>query len=414
MINDGGRDTLANSKQRLTIVTLLGFSSGMPLALSGSTLQAWYTQAGIDVRTIGMLSLVGLPYVLKFLWAPLLDRFSLSVLGRRRSWMLLSQLGVLISLLMMAYSLPSEQHFALALFALSLAFFSATQDIAIDAYRTEILAGPERGLGVGLAVGAYRVALIIAGAGALFVAHYYDFKSAYVIMACLMSIGVASAYFAPPSTNDEKTMGLREAVVKPFVVFSETKWWGVLLLLIVSYKFGDALAEKMTITFLLREMALTLAEIGAFYKTVGITAAVLGGILGGVLMMKTRLYFSLVLFAVLQMLTNIGFVVLSLIGPSDIAVIVVVIAENLFGGMGTAAFVALVMALCDKRYTATQFALLTAIASLGRVFSGPLAGNLVAAWDWTTFFVFTVAVGLIPLVILPLVRGQLNRLDGET
>ena len=376
-------------------------------------MQAWYTQAGIDVQTIGTLSLVGLPYVMKFLWAPALDRFALSALGRRRSWMLLSQLGVIASLLLMASSSPSEQQFSLAFFALCLALFSATQDIAIDAYRTEILEERERGLGVGLAVGAYRVALITAGAGALFVAHYYDFASAYVVMACLMVVGIVSAYLGPDSTSDENTGNLRDAVIRPFEVFCRREWWGALLLLVVTYKLGDALAEKMTITFLIREMSLTLAEIGAFYKTVGITAAVIGGILGGILMMKSRLYLSLVIFAGLQMLTNLGFVVLSLTGPSYGAVLAVIIAENLFGGMGTAAFVALVMALCDKRYTATQFALLTAIASFSRVFSGPLAGSLVAAWDWTMFFVFTVIAGAVPLLILPIVRRQVRGLDGE-
>ena len=383
----------------------------MPLALSGSTLQAWYTQAGIDVQTIGMLSLLGLPYVLKFLWAPALDRFPLSTLGRRRSWMLLSQFGVIASLLLMASSSPSEQQFSLALFALGLTLFSATQDIAIDAYRTEILGERERGLGVGLAVGAYRVALITAGAGALFVAHYYDFASAYVLMACLMIVGLGSAYFGPDSAVKENTGTLRDAVVRPFSVFCRREWWGVLLLLVVTYKLGDALAEKMTITFLLREMSLTLAEIGAFYKTVGIAAAVIGGIVGGILMMKIRLFLSLLIFACLQMLTNLGFVVLALTGPSYGAVLAVIIAENLFGGMGTAAFVALVMALCDRRYTATQFALLTAIASLARVFSGPLAGTLVAAWDWTMFFAFTVIAGALPLLILPIVRRQVSGLD---
>ena len=407
------QESFKNPSKRLFVVSLLGFSSGLPLALSGSTLQAWYTQAGVDVQTIGMLSLVGLPYVLKFLWAPLLDRFSLSPLGRRRSWMLISQLAIMLALLLMAQRLPHEDQVLLAVFALSLAFFSATQDIAIDAYRTEILAERERGLGVGLAVGAYRVALIAAGAGALLIAHSYGFRAAYCAMAVLVFVGVVASYFGPDTKQSGPTASLRTTLIEPLALFHRKERWWLLLVLILSYKLGDAVAEKMTITFLIREMALSLAEIGAFYKTIGITSAVVGGVVGGLLMVRIRLYRALVFFALLQMLTNIGFVVLSVTGPSMPGVLLVVIAENLFGGMGTAAFVALLMSLCDKNYAATQFALLTAIASLGRVFSGPLAGNLVARWDWTIFFICSVLLGLIPLFVLPKLRLQFGNASGE-
>ena len=322
--------------------------------------------------------------------------------------MLFSQFAIFFILLVMANQLPHEDQILLAVFALSLAFFSATQDIAIDAYRAEILAERERGLGVGLAVAAYRVALIAAGAGALLIAHTYGFRGAYYAMAALVFVGVLASYFGPSTKHETPASSLRTSLLEPLALFCHRERWWLLLAVIVSYKLGDALAERMTVTFLIREMELSLAEIGTYYKTVGIAAAVLGGVLGGLLMVKVRLYRALVFFALLQMLTNIGFVVLSMSGPSLAGVLIVVIAENLFGGMGTAAFVALLMALCDKSYTATQFALFTAIASLGRIFSGPLAGSLVARWDWTVFFICSVMLGLIPIIILPAIRRQLG------
>lgn len=399
------------SIKRLSILTILGFSSGLPLSLTGGTLQAWFTQAGIDIKTIGLLSLIGIPYVLKFLWAPLLDKYVISSLGRRRSWMLLSQIAIALSICLLATLVPAQQQSAMILLALMIALFSATQDIAIDAYRTELLQARERGLGIGLAVAAYRIALIFAGAGALFIADQYGFANAYFVMAAAMLAGISAALVGPKPHANNTQSSLIDCFWKPLQDFVGRKHWVLIISLIVFYKLGDAFAEKLAITFLLRELGFTLSEVGAFYKTAGISAAIVGGIAGGVLMLKLSLFRALLVFAVLQMLTNLGFVALAVTGKSYLGVISVVISENLFGGMGTAAFVALIMALCNARYTATQFALLTAIASLGRVFAGPAAGRIVASYDWVNFFAFTVAIGLVPVFLLLISKKLIIKIE---
>ncbi|MGR8947394.1 MAG: AmpG family muropeptide MFS transporter [Gammaproteobacteria bacterium] len=399
--------------RRLSILTMLGFSSGLPLALSGTTLQAWFTEAGIDIKTIGMMSLVGLPYVLKFLWAPLVDKYTLPGLDRRKSWMLASQLAIVMTLLLFAVLVPAEHLYFITFLALVLAFFSATQDVAIDAYRAEILEERERGIGVGLAVTAYRLAMIIAGAGALIIADRYGFHSSYACMAVLMSIGILAAFVGPEPGVANASGGLLETFWRPLKVFCAREAWIGLLILVFTYKLGDAFAEKLTTTFLLREVGLTLSELAGFYKTAGIAAAILGGLIGGAIMFKMRLYSAILLFAVLQMITNLGFVLLTITGKNYVAIVSVVIAENLFGGMGTAALIALLMALCDLRYTATQFALLSAIASLGRVLSGPIAGDLAADWGWTWFYTITVVIAALPVIVVPFLKETLLGLESR-
>lgn len=399
------------SVRRLSILTLLGFSSGLPLSLTGGTLQAWFTQAGIDVKTIGLLSLVGIPYALKFLWAPLLDRYAISSLGRRRSWMLVSQCFITLGICILAILAPAEQHLAMASIALVIAFFSATQDIAVDAYRTELLKAHERGVGVGLAVAAYRLALIFAGAGALFLASRYGFSSAYLVMAAAMAVGISASLFGTEPMVSQRTINFSESFWQPLQDILVRKQWLLLLALVVSYKLGDAFAEKLAMTFLLRELEFSLNEVGAFYQSVGIASAVIGGLLGGVLMLRLSLFKALFVFGLLQMLTNIGFVLLAIWGKSYALMVAVVISENVFGGMGTAAFIALIMALCNVRFTASQFALFTAFASLGRVFSGPAAGAIVKNYGWVDFFSFTVFVGLIPLVLLSILKPTIIKLE---
>ncbi len=399
------------SVRRLSILTLLGFSSGLPLSLTGGTLQAWFTQAGIDVKTIGLLSRIGIPYALKFLWAPLLDRYAISPLGRRRSWMLVSQFSIALGICVLAILAPAEHHLAMASIALVIAFFSATEDIAVDAYRTELLKAHERGVGVGLAVAAYRLALIFAGAGALFLASSYGFSNAYLVMAAAMAVGISASLFGTEPMVSQRTINFSESFWQPLKDILERKQWLLLLALVVCYKLGDAFAEKLAMTFLLRELEFSLNEVGALYQSVGIASAVIGGLLGGVLMLRLSLFKALFVFGLLQMLTNIGFVLLAIWGKSYAFMVAVVISENVFGGMGTAAFIALIMALCNVRFTASQFALFTAFASLGRVFSGPAAGAIVKNYGWVDFFSFTVFVGLIPLVLLGILKPTIIKLE---
>ncbi|MBI4693119.1 MAG: MFS transporter [Gammaproteobacteria bacterium] len=403
----------ASAPRRLTVVTLLGVSSGLPLALADSTLQAWLTVRGLDVKTIGALSLIGLPYVLKFLWAPLLDHFALLPgLDRRRGWILGAQLALAALLFALSGLDPAVNLATMAALVLLMAVVSATQDTVIDAYRSEILPARERGLGAGLAVAGYRVAMILSGAGALVLAHRFGFNLVYAGMAVLMGSGVLATLAGPrPIAVAAVRPALWESVVLPLREFLRRDGALALLALVALYKLGDALAARLTMTFFIRELGFTLLEIGAIYKGLGIGASLVGGIFGGALMMRLGLRRALWLFAILQAVTNAGFFVLALHGKSMAGMIAVVGLENLAAGMGTSALVALITGLCDLRYTATQFALLTAVASLARVLSGPVAGELAALLGWPRFFLCAVALALPAMALLHVLKPRLAALE---
>ena len=406
-----GRAAFLN--RRIATVAVLGFSSGLPLALSDGTLQAWLTVQGVDVTRIGAFSLVGLPYVCKFLWAPLLDRYQPGWPGRRRDWMLLTQV-TLAALLFAAgaFDLAAGALPLLALVAVAVATLSATQDIAIDAYRTEVLRGGERGFGAAVAVTGYRVGMLLAGAGALLLAERIGFTRVYELMAALLLLGAVASLAAPRVPPDvPPPRDLVEAVIEPLREYFRRDSAVALLVLIFLYKLGDAFAGRLTTNFLLGELGFTLTDVGAIYKGLGLVAAVAGALYGGALMRRLGLYRALVLFAWLQALTNLGFGVLALLPKSYAAMVAVVGLENLAGGMGTAAYLALLMSICDRRYTATQFALLSAVASLGRVFAGPPSGYLVAAAGWPVFFGLTFLFALPALVVLQRRRALVESLD---
>lgn len=395
----------------LIAVGLLGFYSGLPLALSGSTLQAWLTVSGADLATIGMLSLVGWPYLLKFLWAPALDRWHWGGLGRRRCWLVLTQLLLAVVLAGCAWCDPSGSVWPLAMLALALAALSATQDIAIDAYRAEVLSPAARGLGTGYSIAGYRLAMFVSGAGALLLADVWGFRFTYGCLAGLMLVGSAvSLGIAEPPVDEVLPVTLRAAIVEPLLALGRRPGILSLLLFIALYKVGDQFAGSLTQTFFIRGQGFSLTEIGAIYKGVGVGASLLGGIVGGLAMYRLGLWQALLCFGLLQALTNLGFLILALGGKSLVGMVVVVALENLCGGMGTCAHVALIMALCERRYTATQFAALTAFASLGRVLLGPLAGS-VAETGWVTYFAVSCVLALPALALLPKLRGVLDALD---
>ena len=388
--------------RRIAVITLLGFSSGLPLALSGGTLQAWITEVGVEITTIGIFSLVGIPYVFKFVWAPILDRYRLGWLGRRRDWTLIAQTALAILLISMGYlDLASGELAWLGIAALMLAFLSATQDIAIDAYRTEVLEGKERGFGAAVFVAGYRVAMLTAGASALALADRVGFERVYIFMGILMAVGVAANVAAPrlaATVPAPKT--LRAAVVDPLKDFFTRPEALVLLMLVFLYKLGEAFAGTLTTTFLLRGLEFSLTDVGIINKGLGIIASIAGALFGGALMYRFGLYRSLLLFAWLQAVTNLGFCLLAIAGKSYLAMVIVIALENLTGGMGTAAFVALLMALCDPRYTATQFAMLTAVAALGRVLAGPPSGLMVESLGWPLFYFISFIIALPAILIL--------------
>ncbi len=399
--------------RRLGAVTLLGFASGLPLALTDSTLQAWLTVAGVDVAAIGALSLAGMPYLFKFLWAPLLDRYAVPGTGRRRGWLLLSQ-GLLVMVIGVFGGLdPARDLPLVAAFALLLAAVSATQDIVIDAYRADVLAPRERGLGAGLSVGGYRLAMIASGAGALWLADALGFAASYAAMAGLMALGVAGSLVGPePPPVPVRDRGLSAAFAAPLQILLTRPGITIWLVLIVLYKLGDAYAGRLTMTFFIRAQGFSLTEIGAVYKALGIGASLFGGLVGGALMYRLGLYRALWWFAILQAVTNLGFLILAWTGKSLLGMVIVVGLENLSGGMGTSALLALIMGLCDVRYTATHFALLSAVASLARVLTGPAAGQTVEAIGWAGYFASSFLLALPVLVALAAMRGRIDELDG--
>lgn len=398
--------------RRLGVMLTLGFASGLPLALSGSTLQAWLATTSVDITTIGLFSLVGLPYTLKFLWSPVMDRFVPPFLGRRRGWMVVTQ--VLLMGLIVAAGTVSPEHAVLLLgvIAISIAFASASQDIAIDAYRTDLLHAEERGFGAALSVTGYRIAMLVSSGLALIVADYAGWTVTYWSMALLLLIGVATSIRGPePTWQPAPPASIEQAVVTPFREFLSRDGAVALLVFVVLYKLGDAFAGTLTTAFLLRGLDFSLTEVGVINKWMGLSATILGGLGGGALMFRYGLYRCLLWFGILQALTNLGFMVLSVVGKSYVGMVIVIAAENLAGGMGTAAFVALLIALCDHRYSATQFALLSALSAVGRVFIGPPAGLLVESVGWTWFFAATFVVALPGLVLLVLLRSVVDASD---
>lgn len=394
---------------------LLGFASGLPLALSAGTLQAWLTVENVDLKTLGWLTLLGLPYTYKFAWAPLLDRYRMPLgawTGRRKGWLVVLLLLMAVALLGMSLQRPSsvtESLVGVATFAFVLVVLSASFDIVFDAWRAESLTESQRGLGAAWSVIGYRIAMLTSGGLALMLADLYlGFAGVYQLMAgfCVVLAGVA--LFAPEPAKTGAPRSLLAAVLEPFKEFFGRKGALLILVTIIFYKLGDAFAGSLSTAFLIRGAGFSPAEVGAVNKGVGLLATLLGGLAGGVLMSRISLWTALMAFGILQGLTNLGFWWLASHPPTLAAMTVVVLMENLAGGMGTAAFVALLMALCDVRFTATQFALLSALASIGRVVVGPVAGVTATDWGWASFFLFSTAAAVPGLVLLVLIRGVIS------
>ncbi|MCP9454944.1 MAG: MFS transporter [Nitrospira sp.] len=394
--------------RRLAVMLPLGFASGLPLALTAGTLQAWLTVEGVDLKTIGAFTLVGLPYTLKFLWAPAMDHLVPPWLGRRRGWMMLTQSSVAIGLMLMAMAGPGDHPEMLAVLALLVAFFSASLDIVFDAYRTETLQPHERGLGAAVWVNGYRMALLVAGAGALMLADAIGWRATYLVMAAVMAAGLATivvspepAYVAKPPRSFAEAIG---APVKEF--FSRPRALG-LLAVVVLYKLGDAVAASLQTAFFIGGVGFSSSDVG-MVKGVGVVATLVGAVLGGTMMTRMRLMTALLVFGLLQALSNLGFALVALMGKNTILLTVAVVVENVTGGMGTAAFVALIMSLCDPRYTATQFALLSSCEALGRVFAGRPSAVLVETIGWVEFFIMTFVVALPGLVVVWFLKKHLG------
>lgn len=399
--------------RRIGVITLLGFSSGLPLALTGGTLQAWMAVSGVDIQTIGIFALVGLPYTVKFLWSPFMDRYVPPLLGRRRGWIVITQIGLMLGISAMAFNSPEKAPWLLGAIALGVAFASSSQDIVIDAYRTDVLREKERGAGVAVFVMGYRIAMLISGAMALVLSDRIGWQNTYLLMAVLLSIGIISAFFGPePEGTVSPPRNLQDAVWGPLKDYFLRPAAVSLIALVVLYKLSDAYAGALTTAFLIRGVGFSATDVGTINKGLGLICVIAGALFGGTLMMRLGLFRSLLFFGVLQAVSNLSFMVLAWLGKSYGMLIFAVAFENLSGGMGTSAFISLLMAVCSQRYSATQYALLTSLAALGRVFIGPTSGFLVESVGWANFFFITALTALPGLwLILRLKNEILNLKD---
>jgi len=403
------------TSRRVALLLALGFSSGLPLALTSGTLQAWATVEGASLQHLGFLTLIGSAYTLKFLWAPLVDRYAPPFLGRRRGWVLVTQLLLAAAIAAMGWFTPAQHMVWLAALAVGVAFLSATQDIAFDAYSTDVLHKQERAAGAAFKVLGYRLAMVVSGGLALILAdQWLGWQGTYVLMGIVMAACALATLAAPePKTEVRAPRTLTDAVVLPLVEFFRRRGAVTVLLLIVLYKLGDAFAGALSTTFLLRGAGFSVSEVGAVNKVFGLSATIVGALAGGALMARLGLYRALLWFGVLQAVSNVGYWMLAMSAPWLPFMALVVAVENLCGGLGTAAFVALLMALCRQEFSATQFALLSALSAIGRTYlAGPLTPPLVDSLGWPVFFALTVLIAVPGLVLLWWRRREIQALEG--
>lgn len=398
--------------RRIIAITLLGFSSGVPLLLTGSILQAWLTQENIDLTSIGLFALVGIPYAIKFLWAPLIDNITLPVLsrllGRRRGWLILLQAFLILATLALAFSNPTESLFYVTLAAIVVAFASASYDIVVDAFRIEICDEKNMAAGAATYVYGYRVAMWLTGFSSFLIADFFGWTVAYIAMAVFILVGTVTVLATREPAGEKITAltdqpdylsWIRHSVIDPFLDFMSKPQWLVILLFTVLYKFGDSLAGAMTNPFYL-QTGFTLSEVAEIVKTFGTVATFAGLFIGGWLLAVSSMYRALLICGLLQMISNLMFSALAYIGH-DLGFLALTIAiENVAGGMGTAVFVAYLSSLCNVSYTATQYALLTSLTAVARTTLVSPAGWLVEQVGWFEFFLITTVAALPGLLLL--------------
>ncbi|MGD8893096.1 MAG: AmpG family muropeptide MFS transporter [Desulfobacterales bacterium] len=371
----------------MLVALLMGFACGLPLLLTGTVLQAWMKDQGVDLTVIGMMSLVGLPYTLKFFWAPVLDRFTLPFLGRRRGWLLVAQIALMFSISGLGVNDPGKNPWVVAFAAFLVTFFSASQDIVVDAYRREDLPDKELGLGSSLYVNGYRVGMLLASGGGLIMADYMPFFMVYQIMAACLLPGVVTTLLAPePKINVGTPETMREAVFDPLTEYFSRRGALWILAFILFYKIGDTMASAMTIPFYL-DIGFSKTQIGAVVKLFGFWATVSGTLIGGVIMLRLEINRSLWVFGLLQAVSTAGFAVLARVGNSLPLLSTVIAFENLSSGMGTAAFIAFMASITHKKFTATQYALLSSLMGVPRVMASAPTGFFAKNMGWESFFI---------------------------
>lgn len=388
--------------RRMLICIFTGFASGLPLYFLINLLPAWLRTEGVDLKAIGLFALIQLPYTWKFIWSPLMDRFSLP-LGRRRGWMLATQVGLIASLAGFAAFQPQQDIWSIAVLAVAVAFFSASQDIVLDAYRREILPDAELGLGNSIHINAYRLASLVPGSLSLILADHLPWSTVFWITALFMLPGLLMTLtVSEPMLQGAAPRTLREAVVEPFREFIERAGWQHALLIlgfIFLYKLGDSMATALATPFYL-DTGFTKSEIGLIAKHAGLWPAVIGGLLGGIWMLKLGINRALWLFGVVQLVTILGFVILDQVGPDKLTLALVISAEALGVGLGSAAFIAFIARATHPLYTATQLALFTSLSAVPRTVINAGTGYLVEALGWTPFFLLCTVLAIPGMLLL--------------
>lgn len=389
--------------RRLAVAFFMGIAAGLPLLITSTLMQAWAKEAGIDLTQIGLLSLVGLPYTLKFVWSPIFDRFCLPFLGRRRGWLLLAQLACTLSIVFMGLMDPASGDFGLTLWivaAMMITFSSATQDIIIDAFRREDLRDNEQGLGSSYYIYGYRIGMLAVSGGGLILADVLPWSAVFFLTASVMSVGIVTTLLAKePVVDTPPPRTFRETVIDPFLDFfsRESAIW--ILAFILLYKVGDSMAGSLTTPFYM-ELGFTKSDIGTIAKLYGFWATLGGALIGGLVIVQLGINKSLWIFGILQMLSTAGFAILNQIGYSLLALGAVISFENVTAGMGTAAYTAFVATLTNKKFTATQFALLTSLAGVPRVLLSSGTGFMAQAMGWSSFYIFCTLIAIPGLLLL--------------
>ena len=438
----------------------MGFVSGIPLLLTITLLQAWLTDEGISKSTIGLFALVGLPYSLKFLWAPIFDGITLSTFGRRRSWMLVTQILLIITIIGLGMTDPAMNATNVAILAVLVAFSSASQDIVIDAYRRESLSDEEQTLGASAYVLGYRIGALAAGAGGLILADYMTYQMVYTFMSFVMIYGVLITIIADEPNSSYRPSNFIETVIKPFIeffdrytsinniaadrlkhvrdgftiklspvpnIFNRNISHGyrrskitrrnilknvfltpaLILLFILLYKIGDTMAHSLSTNFYL-DIGFSKTEIGTIVKFFGLFATLIGAFAGGLIALKVGLYQSLIMFGLFQAIATLGFSLLAVVGDNIYLLMTVISLENLAAGMGYTAYLAFIANMTNKQFTATQFALMTALMSLPRTLFSGFSGYLVEFFDWELYFVFCSLIAIPALIILSKLQREIK------
>ena len=396
--------------RRMIVALFMGFASGLPLFLTtGSLIQAWMTEEGVDLSVIGLTALIGLPYAVKFLWAPIFDRYIPPFLGRRRGWLILIQILLMGAIVLLGRTEPAQNLYMVALAAFLVTFLSASQDIVADAYRREDLPDEELGLGSSMFINGYRVGILLATGGGLIMADHMAYRSVYLIMAACMGVGVLTTLFTPePDLPDDTPRTLREAVVDPLIDYFKRSNALLILTFILLYKVGDTMASTMTMPFYL-DMGFTKTEVGAVVKLFGFWATILGSVIGGILMLRIGILKSLWIFGVLQALSTAGFCLIAIIGHHVPLLSAVIAFENLSAGMGTSAYAAYMASLTNKKFTATQYALLSSLMGIPRVFAAAPTGYFATIFGWKSFFILCTVSALPGLLLLFRIAPWWNR-----